>query len=302
MFRYLRIFSVFCTIIITVFIVGASGFRFGAIVIEPVSSNLYAQDNSAEAVLKSEKLNTQAQQRGAIVQGRSLPPIPAPVSYASRQPTQPQQNFRYIVPAVMQKTTENQTVDTLPNQTTPNRPTPVTEKPPTLLPAPLPQPADIDTANQLPLSANAAPLPATNPQQSTETNTRNPSNPFEYRGQDGEGIGLIPRNISSLPAGIQVIGIMILNDKKSIAAIRIPRTAPLQRNTQSNATTDVFYVQENDIIEVPTGNLTTNRSNTSTRGTINPSNEILFLIVEKITSQHVEVRSRSNIADKHILR
>ncbi|MDR1291740.1 MAG: hypothetical protein LBK06_11125 [Planctomycetaceae bacterium] len=33
----------------------------------------------AEAVLKSEKLNTQAQQRGAIVQGRSLPPIPAPV-------------------------------------------------------------------------------------------------------------------------------------------------------------------------------------------------------------------------------
>ncbi|MDR1291515.1 MAG: hypothetical protein LBK06_09970, partial [Planctomycetaceae bacterium] len=40
-----------------------------------------AQDNNryAEAVLKSEKLNTQAQQRGAVVQGRSLPPIPAPV-------------------------------------------------------------------------------------------------------------------------------------------------------------------------------------------------------------------------------
>ncbi|MDR1291074.1 MAG: hypothetical protein LBK06_07735 [Planctomycetaceae bacterium] len=36
--------------------------------------------NSAEAVLKSEELNTQAQQRGAVVQGRSLPPIPAPVS------------------------------------------------------------------------------------------------------------------------------------------------------------------------------------------------------------------------------
>ncbi|MDR1290577.1 MAG: tetratricopeptide repeat protein [Planctomycetaceae bacterium] len=37
----------------------------------------------AEAVLKSEKLNTQAQQRGAIVQGRSLPPIPAPVYIAA---------------------------------------------------------------------------------------------------------------------------------------------------------------------------------------------------------------------------
>jgi DUF1680 family protein len=36
-------------------------------------------DNYAEAVLKSEKLNTQAQQRGAVVQGRSLPPIPATV-------------------------------------------------------------------------------------------------------------------------------------------------------------------------------------------------------------------------------
>jgi hypothetical protein len=35
--------------------------------------------NYAEAVLKSEKLNTQSQQRGAIVQGQSLPPIPAPV-------------------------------------------------------------------------------------------------------------------------------------------------------------------------------------------------------------------------------
>ncbi|MDR1290734.1 MAG: FAD:protein FMN transferase [Planctomycetaceae bacterium] len=37
---------------------------------------------SAEAVLKSEKLNTQAQQHGAVVQGRSLPPIPAPVYYS----------------------------------------------------------------------------------------------------------------------------------------------------------------------------------------------------------------------------
>ncbi|MDR1291098.1 MAG: hypothetical protein LBK06_07855 [Planctomycetaceae bacterium] len=38
-------------------------------------------DYYAEAVLKSEKLNTQSQQRGTIVQGRSLPPIPAPVYF-----------------------------------------------------------------------------------------------------------------------------------------------------------------------------------------------------------------------------
>jgi hypothetical protein len=276
MFGYLRIFSVFCTIIIAVFIVGT-------IVSEPVSSNLHAQDNSY------------ASQRYQI-----LPNVPPPtnslVQYTNRQPTQSQQNFRYIVPAVMQKTSENQTVDKLPNQTNQNRSPNVTENPPTLLPAPLPQPSDIDVADQVPLPADPAPLPATNPQPFTEKST---SNPFEYK-ENGEGLGLVPRNISSLPAGIQVIGIMILNDKKSIAAIRIPRTASMQRNTQSNSTTDVFYVQEDDIIEVPTGNTPTNRSNT--RGTINPSTDVLFLIVEKITSQHVEVRSRSNIADKHILR
>jgi hypothetical protein len=32
-----------------------------------------------QAVLKFLKLNTEAQQREAVVQGRSLPPIPAPV-------------------------------------------------------------------------------------------------------------------------------------------------------------------------------------------------------------------------------
>jgi hypothetical protein len=37
----------------------------------------------AEAVLKFTKLNTVAQQREAVVQGRSLPPIPAPVYQSS---------------------------------------------------------------------------------------------------------------------------------------------------------------------------------------------------------------------------
>jgi hypothetical protein len=37
------------------------------------------QKSYAEVVLNSEKLNTQSQQRGAIVQGRNLPPIPASV-------------------------------------------------------------------------------------------------------------------------------------------------------------------------------------------------------------------------------
>jgi serine/threonine-protein kinase len=45
------------------------------------------KNSDAEAVLKSEKLNTAAQQHGAVVQGQSLTPIPAPV-YRLQSPTE----------------------------------------------------------------------------------------------------------------------------------------------------------------------------------------------------------------------
>jgi hypothetical protein len=44
-----------------------------------------SKDYYAKAVLKFAKLNTAAQQRGAFVQGRSLPPIPASVSLGERR-------------------------------------------------------------------------------------------------------------------------------------------------------------------------------------------------------------------------
>ncbi|MDR2344945.1 MAG: hypothetical protein LBE18_02665 [Planctomycetaceae bacterium] len=163
---------------------------------------------------------------------------------------------------------------------------------PELNPVPLPVPDSIPLS--APQPTNPVPLPPSIP----ETGT---TNPFQFRELDGS-TGLIPRNISSLPTGIQVIGIMILNDQKSIAAIRIPKLNMPQRAVSSALSADVFYVHEGDIIEIPTTNISSTRTNPSTRGQINPSPEVLFLVVEKITSQHVEVRSRSNIADKHILR
>ncbi|MDR0703650.1 MAG: hypothetical protein LBF88_01540 [Planctomycetaceae bacterium] len=116
------------------------------------------------------------------------------------------------------------------------------------------------------------------------------NDPFQYRFPDGGGI---PRNISSLPAGIQVIGILMFkNQKSSTAAIRLPRTG-------NQRISEIYYVREGDIIEVPS-NLLPNRRTSGSRGT--DGTEILFLVVEKITPQHVEVRSRSNVDDKHILR
>lgn len=271
MFGYLRFFSVFCTIIIVVFIAGVSLLAFKTIASEPADQNASAQDNSS-----------------LYQQCRTLPNI-LPTNYSTtskttQRPTRSQQNFRYIIPAVAQnipaapKLNPSLDTDTSPDSTQLDT---VTKNQPTTEPAPLPLPLPV-------------PVPSSVP----ETGT---NNPFQYKEPEG-AIGLVPRNISSLPAGIQVIGIMILGEHNSIAAIRIPKTNSTQRNTNPTQISDVFYVHEGDIIEVPLGNLVSNRASSTNRGTTNSAAEVLFLVVEQITPQHVEVRSRSNIADKHILR
>ncbi|MDR1270030.1 MAG: hypothetical protein LBK82_10950 [Planctomycetaceae bacterium] len=170
-------------------------------------------------------------------------------------------NFRYIVPAAMQ--------EPLPfDEATPTVP-PITQEPATTE-TPIPKP--LISEQIIP-----EPQPVTN-------------DPFRYNFPEGD-IG-IPRNISSLPSGIQVVGILIFKNQKSIAAIRIPKTG-------NQRVSDIYYIHEGDVIEVP-GNLLPNRRPSGSRGT--DDSAVLFLVVEKITSQHVEVRSRSNIADKHIIR
>ncbi|MDR1479477.1 MAG: hypothetical protein LBJ00_11115 [Planctomycetaceae bacterium] len=54
-------------------------------------------DSYTQAVLKFLKLNTEAQQREAVTQGRSLPPIPAPVY---RQKTDCIQNNLFLANSI----------------------------------------------------------------------------------------------------------------------------------------------------------------------------------------------------------
>jgi hypothetical protein len=195
--------------------------------------------------------------------------------------------FRYVIPAAMQESlpideTNLTTPQNLQNlnsdQLSPQVPRtlPSTEIAQPTVPATPAIPTTTITPTS-PVSEPAIPEPVIN-------------NPFQYKFPDGN-VG-VPRNISSLPSGIQVIGILMLKNQKSIAAIRLPKT-------NNQRTSETYYVHEGDVIEVPS-NLLPNRRTSSSRGT--DDTEILFLVVETITPQHVEVRSRSNIADKHIIR
>jgi hypothetical protein len=141
----------------------------------------------------------------------------------------------------------------------------------------------VNPTNSIP---TVSPLPTPEPANSVPII----NDPFQYRLPDGRE--LIPRNISSLPPGIQVIGILIFQNQKSIAAIRLPRTG-------NQRASEIYYVREGDLIEVPS-NLLPNRRTAAQRGI--DDTEILFLRVEKITPQHVEVTSGSNVDDRHILR
>ncbi|MDR2762537.1 MAG: hypothetical protein LBB88_08065 [Planctomycetaceae bacterium] len=310
MFRSLQAFSVFCTIIAVNFIVGVNIFTIEINASESDSQNTPNQDNSFS--------NSQYQ-----TYPNDLNPTPSLTPHVSQYPKLAQQKFRYISAEPTPNSTKNEisesTTTTTSNQTQPNI---VTKNLPPLDSTPTQQTSSIESPNSTQssdattsnpvmsnstTSSNVTPLssPTPSPPPIPPSTTLIPevgtSNPFQFREADGE-VGLVPRNILSLPTGIQVIGIMIVNEKNAIAAIRIPKiNATPQRNVSPALMSDVYYVHEGDIIEIPT-NSQSNRSIQSTRGNGNSSPEILFLVVEKITSQHVEVRSRSNIADKHILR
>jgi hypothetical protein len=117
--------------------------------------------------------------------------------------------------------------------------------------------------------------------------------PFQYQLPEGN-VGFIPANITSLPQGIQVIGILILKNGKSIAAIRFPKMTNQREG-------DVYYVSEGDDIEIPFTKMNAQIRRPGVTGATEVP-EIIFLKVQKITAQHVEVSSQSNLADRHILR
>lgn len=117
------------------------------------------------------------------------------------------------------------------------------------------------------------------------------ADPFQYQQPESNG-GFVPARLASLPPEIKLVGVLMLKDRPPIAAIRFPRGS-------GNHLGEIHYVREGDDIEIPR-NLVRDTRSRAPAG--EEDGEILFLKVQKITSQHVEVSSQSNLADRHYLR
>lgn len=125
-------------------------------------------------------------------------------------------------------------------------------------------------------------------------------NPFDYdRGGSGNSSddtdgGFYPTKLVSLPPEIQLVGILMLKDRDAIAAIRFPGTG--------KQLGEVHYVREGDDIEIPASLLRPAGRQPKAAAQVAEIDEIVYLKVRKITPQHVEVSSQSNMADRHFLR
>ncbi|MDO4549995.1 MAG: hypothetical protein Q4C96_01945 [Planctomycetia bacterium] len=116
------------------------------------------------------------------------------------------------------------------------------------------------------------------------------ADPFQYQTPENNA-GFVPARMVSLPPEIKLVGVLMLKNRPALAAVQFPGTG--------NRPGEIHYVQEGDDIEIPRYLL----QNSKRRGTTQEETaEILFLKVQKITSQHVEVSSQSNLEDRHYLR
>ena len=107
--------------------------------------------------------------------------------------------------------------------------------------------------------------------------------PFEQYIPNRDG-GFVNSNNNGIPSGIKVLGILIVENKKAIAALMVPNSD------------DPLYVRENDIIGIEvtkTGGSSGSKAKTA---------EIVYLKIDKITSQQVIVTPKNNPAGKQILR
>lgn len=123
-------------------------------------------------------------------------------------------------------------------------------------------------------------------------------NPFDYErsGSDSNETtdGFYPTKLVSLPPEIQLVGILILQEREPIAAIRFPGAG--------KQLGEVHYVREGDDIEIPSSLLRPAGRPAKAGAQVAEIDEIIYLKVRKITSRHVEVSSQSNMADRHFLR
>jgi hypothetical protein len=151
-------------------------------------------------------------------------------------------------------------------------------------------------APKLPESQTITPFPDPDPALSEPVFR----DPFQYRTSDGN-IMMVPSRSSVLPQGIRVVGVLIMEDKNQlpIAAVQMPNISGSA--SRSSVSDTIHYVHEGEMLEV-------NRSMLNARSSARPlkdngtQSETLFNEIFKITPYQIEVHSKDNFEDKHIIR
>lgn len=143
------------------------------------------------------------------------------------------------------------------------------------------QPAPVE---KLPAKAQAE------KQEKTQAKATKPSaNPFRYSKPDQNG-GFVPAT-TRIPAGIKVLGIMIVDGQKPLAVLQVP------------GMTDVLYVRPGDIVGVTSKPVALKRKATrKASGSAGVYHDVVYLKIEKITDQQVELYPQKNPAGLQILR
>jgi hypothetical protein len=147
--------------------------------------------------------------------------------------------------------------------------------------------ASLATATFAPPRADAAqPTPASNRvQQTTTTNAVSspgipPGDPFAMRGTV-DGDGFVSAGSAAIPTGIRVAGILVVANKKPVAALLIPGSQSLH------------FVTEGEIIQVDRVALAGNPAATGAQ---------LYLLVKSITANQVEIAPRTRPQEVRIYR
>jgi hypothetical protein len=161
----------------------------------------------------------------------------------------------------------------------------------TVLPAQAPPAASDDPTRHDSGGTGLGQSSLSGPGQSGPLDTTAPSgNPFRARIPYGDG-GFVPASHVSIPAGIQVLAIMVVQGQEPLAVLDVPGMM------------DAFYVRAGDIIGVESRAIT-NRSRTATQGQglRTAESEIVYLKIEDVTAQQVELYPQQNPAGRQILR
>jgi hypothetical protein len=103
--------------------------------------------------------------------------------------------------------------------------------------------------------------------------------PFTYGAREDAGYVSVAN--ANIPNGIQLLGVVVMKGEKPIAAIRVPGAQ------------DVLFVTEGTVVQVVAPASEDKKKSTS---------EPLYIFINRITSDEVEVSPRTRPEDKRILR